>query len=361
MSYHRDRGIPNWVSWHLDSTWATGFADRQNDFRPDPLLPTGWYQATQFDYIGSGFDRGHHAPSADRTRSVEDNSATFLMTNMMPQAPNNNQGAWEDLESYARTLLGQSELYIVMGGTGQGGTGSNGGITQTLAGGKITVPAFTWKVILVLPIGESDISRVDANTRTIAVIMPNDNSMNINSTWQPYVVSVDQVEALTGYNFFSNVPAQIQNAIEARIDGSNCSFSINPTSANAPSSGNTGSVAVTAGTGCGWTATTNDNWISISGAATGTGNGTLNYSVTANNGGARTGTLTIGGQTFTITQAGTASYSIAGSVSYGITAGQQNPVMVPEVVITMTASGTPVASDTTDSAGAYLLENLTPG
>ena len=217
LSYHRDRAIPNWVSWRLDSSWI-GSAPRQNDFRPDPALPAGWYQVQSTDYSGSGFDRGHHTPSADRTRTVADNSATFLMTNMMPQAPGNNQGPWERLESYCRTVAGQgNELYIVMGGTGTGGTGSNGGTTATLAGGKITVPAYTWKVILILPSGDNDVSRVNGNTRTIAVIMPNKDAIRPDA-WQKYSATVDQVESLTGYDFFSNVPVSIQNQIEARID-----------------------------------------------------------------------------------------------------------------------------------------------
>jgi hypothetical protein len=245
-----------------------------------------------------------------------------------------------------------------MGGTGQGGTGSNGGITNTIAGGKITVPAFTWKVILALPIGNNDVSRVDANTRTIAVIMPNDNSMNINATWQQYVVSVDQVEALTGYNFFSNVPASIQNQIEARIDGSNCAFSIPPTSANAPVSGNTGTVDVTAGAGCGWTATSNDAWISITGGATGSGNGTVSYSVAANSGAQRIGTITIAGQTFTVTQSG-ATYSISGTITYGITELNQTAKIVPGVQLSVSGlSSSPVSSDST---GLYQISNLAAG
>ena len=90
LSYHRDRGIPNWVSWHLSTDWR-GSAARQDDFRPDATLPAGWYQVQATSYTGSGFDRGHNCPSADRTSTVTDNSATFLMTNMMPQAPRNNQ------------------------------------------------------------------------------------------------------------------------------------------------------------------------------------------------------------------------------------------------------------------------------
>lgn len=104
VSYHRDNGRPNWVSWHLDSSWI-GSAPRQDDFRPDTSLPAGRYPVLDIDYSGSGFDRGHNCPSGDRTRSIPDNSATFLMTNRVPQSPNNNQGPWEKLESYSPELL----------------------------------------------------------------------------------------------------------------------------------------------------------------------------------------------------------------------------------------------------------------
>lgn len=219
MSYHRDRGIPNWVSWHLDSSWL-GSAPRQDDFRPDDSLPADWYRVTQFSYSGSGFDRGHHTPSADRTRSISDNSATFLMTNMMPQAPGNNQGPWEKLESYSRTLVGEgNELYIVAGGVGTGGTGDNG-YAATIDNGRVAVPEKTWKVIIILPIGDNDVSRVTSSTRTIGVIMPNDTAIRPDN-WQKYITTVDLVEALTGYDFFSNVDPAIQAQIESRLDAAN--------------------------------------------------------------------------------------------------------------------------------------------
>jgi endonuclease G len=220
LSYNRDKGIPNWVSWHLDPSWMGG-VQRQNDFRNDTTLPAGWYQVQGTDYSGSGFDRGHHCPSADRTDTIPDNSATFLMTNMMPQAPDNNQGPWEVLESYCRTLVSQgNELYIIAGGFGTGGSGSAGGTTNTIANGHVNVPAQTWKVIIVLPRntdGVDDASRVTTSTRTIAVIMPNQQGIR-NNDWHNYRVSVDQVEALTGFDFFSNVPVAIQNVIEAQVD-----------------------------------------------------------------------------------------------------------------------------------------------
>ncbi|MDQ1613176.1 MAG: endonuclease mitochondrial [Pyrinomonadaceae bacterium] len=217
LSYHRDNGRANWVSWHLDSTWM-GSAPRQDDFRNDTTLPSGWYQVLGTDYSGSGFDRGHYCPSADRTSTIANNSATFLMTNMMPQSPDNNQGPWADLEDYSRTLVNAgNELHIIMGGAGQGGTGSNGGVTQTIAGGHVQVPAETWKVILVQPQGTNDVSRVTTSTRVIAVRMPNTQGIRSN-LWQQYRVSVDEVEQLTGYDFFSNVPSSIQAVIESVVD-----------------------------------------------------------------------------------------------------------------------------------------------
>lgn len=207
LSYHRDNGTPNWVSWHLDTSWL-GSTPRQDDFRPDTTLPTVWYRVLATDYSGSGYDRGHMCPSGDRTKTVTDNSATFLMTNMIPQAPTNNQQTWANLESYSRTLAnGGNELYIVSGGQG---------ISGYIAGGKVAVPTSTWKVIMVMPNGTNDVSRVTTATRLIAVYVPNNN--NVVSDWKQYRVSVDYVESMTGYNFFSNVADSVENTIESTVD-----------------------------------------------------------------------------------------------------------------------------------------------
>ena len=209
LSYNRSKGEPNWVAWRLDTTWL-GSADRQNDFRPDPQLPADWYHVTTEDYTGGGYDRGHMCPSADRTRSVADNSATFLMTNFVPQLAANNQGPWEEFESYCRTLANQgNELYIVSGGAGVAGT---------IAGGKITVPQFTWKVVLVLPNGNNDLERVNKGTRAIGIIVPNQPPLNINAPWRNFRVPVKAIEVLTGYNFFTNVPIIKRQLIKQRID-----------------------------------------------------------------------------------------------------------------------------------------------
>ncbi len=186
-------------------------------------MPADWYRVQSFDFAGSGFDRGHMTPNADRDKetSIPINQATFLMSNMLAQAPDNNQGPWAALEDYLRTLLPADEVYIVAGGAGIGGTGSNGGVTTTLADGHVTVPAQTWKVALVLPKdGGDDISRVSCSTRTIAVIMPNTQGIR-NDPWENFLTTVDAVETLTGYDFFSNLPEPIQRCVEAGTNGNN--------------------------------------------------------------------------------------------------------------------------------------------
>jgi endonuclease G len=150
-------------------------------------------------------------PSGDRTRSVSDNSATFLMTNMIPQAIENNSGPWNNLEDYTRTLAQQgNEIYIFSGGHGNRGT---------IAQGRIVIPEVTWKVVMVLPSGTDDLRRVSRATRVFGVIMPNDDALISPSTpWRNFRVTVDAIENLTGYNFFSNVPRNTQEYIESRRD-----------------------------------------------------------------------------------------------------------------------------------------------
>jgi endonuclease G len=95
------------------------------------------------------------------------------------------------------------ECYIVSGPAGVGGTGKNGKVTK-FANGKVTVPAFTWKVILVLPAGTTDPTKVKGSkARLIAVIVPNDRTPTLD--WATHRASVEDVEELTDLQFFSKV------------------------------------------------------------------------------------------------------------------------------------------------------------
>lgn len=217
LSYNRSKGTANWVSWHLSTAWK-GTTQRTDNFRPDETLPSAWYRVKTSDYTNSGFDRGHLCPSDDRDGSYEDNDETFLMTNIAPQAPANNRGLWADLEDYSRKIASAgNELYIIAGVYGRGGTGSNGGKTNSLDDGKVVVPESFWKVIIILPTGSNDITRIDATTRVIAVNVPNKESVE-GTKWGEYRLSIDDLESLTGYDFMSNVPSAIQKSLESRKD-----------------------------------------------------------------------------------------------------------------------------------------------
>jgi len=215
-SYNSTKGEPNWVSWHLDATNITNGSSRLNNFAGFSGLPTGWYQVESNSYSGSGFDRGHNCPSADRTSSSNANSATFLMTNMIPQAPQNNQQTWANLENYLREqVVAGYEVYIIMGSYGTGGSGS-AGAANTINNGHVNVPSNVWKVAVLLPTGNNDISRVAAGTRVIAVNTPNINTTN--SDWTQYIVTVRDIEKATGYNLLSNLPQAVQDAAETQKD-----------------------------------------------------------------------------------------------------------------------------------------------
>lgn len=220
LAYNKSNATANWVSWHLSNKWL-GDEDRSDDFRADQELPAGWFRVTQRSYVKSGFDRGHICPSGDRTADPDDNSATFLMTNMMPQAPRNNQQTWKHLEDYSRSLVkSKKELFIIAGPAGAGGIGKKGQRNQLIDNPTreaITVPHSTWKVIMVLPEKRGDpIARVTTHTRLIAVVIPNEQQ--IETDWTEYRVSVDEVEELTGFNFFSELPNDIEDEIESITD-----------------------------------------------------------------------------------------------------------------------------------------------
>jgi endonuclease G len=214
ISYSSARATPNWVSWHLDET-NIGTTSRQDNFAAFLGLPTGYYQVQSNSYSGSGFDRGHNCPSADRTSSVEANSSTFLMTNMIPQAPQNNQRAWADLETYLRGEVKKGyEVYTIMGSYGKGGTGSNG-YAETINNGKVTVPKRVWKIAIILPIGNSDLLRTNADTRILAVDTPNENALD--TDWKKHITTVDLIEKATGYDFLSKLSADLQKKLQAKI------------------------------------------------------------------------------------------------------------------------------------------------
>ena len=224
LSYNTRTLCPNWAAWHLDKS-NMGPADRCDDFRPDEDLPEAWYgvQKADYQYNKYGFDRGHVCPSADRTATKLDNSMTFLMTNMVPQSPDNNRVIWMHFENYERELVNKgNEVYIIAGPYGTGGTSQKGTFDEipiTLKSKEVlhmNVPAYTWKVLIAIPDGSDDISRVDQEAIVIAINVPNRMGMGKTGDWEQYICSVDEIEDLTGYDFFELLPDDIEDVLESR-------------------------------------------------------------------------------------------------------------------------------------------------
>jgi len=212
LDYNDNRGQANWASWDLTSGDANGAVARQDSYAADKSLPPNFYKVAASEYSLSGFDRGHLCPSADRTDSTNDNDMTFLMSNMMPQAPDNNRITWNHLESYCQTLADVgNEILITCGPSGFDGS--------TLSSSShIFVPSNTWKIAVVVPLGVGTaLSRITTTTnRVIAVIVPNTNGVSAN--WSNYVTSVHEIELRTGLTFFSALPGTIASAFRAKID-----------------------------------------------------------------------------------------------------------------------------------------------
>jgi endonuclease G, mitochondrial len=207
LSYSPEKRVPNWVAWQLDRKHM-GHVGRRGDFRPDLALPARFYRVMDSDYSHSGYDRGHMCPSGDRQDSVEDNSQTFLFTNIMPQLHELNGGPWERLESYTRARAQAGALiYVVAGGLFSA--------PFPTIGNGVAVPAANFKIMVVLSPGQG---AADVNERSelLAVLMPNQRGVS-DREWTDYLTTVDAIEQASGYDFLNAVPERVQRVIEARM------------------------------------------------------------------------------------------------------------------------------------------------
>lgn len=212
LSYNDNQHIPNWVSWHIDSA-DLGSTSRTDAFAPDTSLPSTFTPISTSDYTGSGYDRGHQCPSADRTDTTANNKATFLMSNMIPQQHGLNAGPWSGLEDEARAQVAAgNECYIIAG------PGFNSSTHNTIGAKKIHVPSWCWKLLVVLPKASgNDLNRINVNTRVIAVKMPNISTVS-GQPWRKYRVSPATIEAATGLQFFTALPSATAAALRTKID-----------------------------------------------------------------------------------------------------------------------------------------------
>jgi len=198
MDYSDTTHQANWVSWSYTST-DTGSTSRQDSYREDTSLPVGFTRIGSATF-GAGLDRGHMCPSADRTTSVADNDATFLMSNMIPQTSQNNQGLWATFETYCRNLASGGSEVLITCGPGDFGT--------TSISNGMKLPGSVWKVVVVAPSGTAlASSKVTPACRVIAIKTP--NTASVGSSWASYITTVEEIEAATGYTFFSYLPTSV--------------------------------------------------------------------------------------------------------------------------------------------------------
>lgn len=188
---------PNYVVWELLPSETDGEASRLTRFSPDPRVSAS---AVTADYSNSGYDRGHMAPAGDMKWADDAMAETFYLTNICPQHPDLNRGAWKKLEEKCRVkAVDDSALIIVCGPVFNPSTRRRKTIGET----RVAVPDAFFKVILA-PFAK--------DPSAIGFIMPNGY---VKGGMQQCAVPVDSVEALTGYDFFSALPDDIEDPLES--------------------------------------------------------------------------------------------------------------------------------------------------
>lgn len=198
-SYNKTTKLPNWVAWHLTADRTEGPAKRSDvDFEADMDVPAP--RAEDSDYYGSGFDRGHMCPAADNKFSVKAMQESFLFTNMCPQNGNLNRGDWNEMEMACRRWAKDyGGVYVVCGPILYKGR------HKTIGKNKVVVPEAFFKVVL----------RMGDNPKAIGFIYKNAEG---NRPKGDYVNTVDEIERITGIDFFPSLPDDVENRIEATAD-----------------------------------------------------------------------------------------------------------------------------------------------
>ena len=195
LSYVEDHEQAEWVYYKLNPILLKGSSKRSNNFRVDPKVETG--SAEISDYKKSGYDRGHLAPAADMKFSKISMSESFFMSNMSPQKPSFNRGGWKKLESLVRFWAEDSEIHIVTGGI------LNKSLNKIGING-VSVPDYFYKIIF-----------DTYDCKMIGFVMPN---MKITHELESYVKTIDEIETLTGIDFFYDLEDHIENELESEID-----------------------------------------------------------------------------------------------------------------------------------------------
>lgn len=204
LSYSEANEQAEWVAYELKRNQLSKTNFKRPYFEIDNAVKTG--AASWRNYKNSGYDKGHLCPAADRRYSKSAHDETFLTSNISPQDHKFNAGIWNTLEQKVRYWAQKYDgVFVVTGGVLKGHM-------KTIGTEKVTVPNQFYKVL------------IDANNGTpkvLAFLMPHENS---SQPLYKFVVSVDEVEALTGIDFFPELDDAIENKLEASSSYKGWSF-----------------------------------------------------------------------------------------------------------------------------------------
>ena len=197
FSYNEEHEQANWIAYELTAEETQKAFERTNKFIPDPSVTTG--SAEDDDYRGSGYDRGHLAPAADMGWSQKSMEESFYFSNMSPQVPSFNRGIWKKLEEQVR-IWGRlyDGIYIVTGPVLTS-------ILPKIGPNGVSVPELYYKAIL-----DYNNGRMEG----IGFLLPNAAS---SENLQHFAVSIDQLEQITGIDFFSHLTDADEKVIEQKL------------------------------------------------------------------------------------------------------------------------------------------------
>ena len=201
----KDR-VALWVAYPLCKLYTNGSAGRTNAWDLDPLL--GEDSAAPFGGYGGRYDRGHQVPSNDRQCCYEANAQTFYGTNMTPQEPDLNQKGWADLELKINGWANTSDTTYVV--TGCVVDGANEFTTDSY-GQRMTVPTAYFKAVL-------KYSKASTLGQWNAIGFYYEHEPYVGSPTKSHSVSIDELEKMTGLDFFVNLPAKIGADQAAKIE-----------------------------------------------------------------------------------------------------------------------------------------------
>lgn len=195
LSFNKDTRTPNWVAWELLGCETSGDSPRNNNFWTDDDI---YGCPVADDYRRSGYDRGHMCPAADQKWSPDAMNDCFVFTNMCPQDHYLNSGAWNTLENKSRVWAKRDSAIVIVAGPIYDTSD-----TKTIGPNEVRVPGAFFKVI---------VAPYVTKPRGIAFIYPN---MSSPGNMQNYVTTIDEVEKITGFDFFHTLPDNLENEIES--------------------------------------------------------------------------------------------------------------------------------------------------